>query len=148
MNSFFKNFGLFLSGLVASALVLSPTYRNRILHFMDSDDTRHVLATLTLKTDDSQFKIVKIRKNKHILIEVYTVKDTEQFTLLSTFEIPYSRDVFYDLKTSMSNMFATNIDDDTVDEVIVPVMDENLVAHLNVIKFDPKTKNFEHYAFD
>lgn len=147
MSSFWKNFGLFLTGLVASFLVISPTYRARFSNFIsEKESSRHILATLAFTAGPNLFKAVKIRKDKQIVVEIYKMT-TENYVLVTSFNIPGSRDLFYDFESSMSNLFSANIDADAGDEVIVPVLDQNLVARLNVIKFDPATKSFEHYDF-
>jgi len=146
MGSFAKNFGLFLSGLIASFIVLSPSYQLPLMNFVDSD-SRHILGTLMFNADNTQYKIVKLRQKHHILVEIYKVPSPEKYDLVSRFQIPDSRDVFYDFQKSLSNLFAANIDEDAIDEVVVPVLDDNMVAHLNVIKFDQATKSFLHYSF-
>lgn len=146
MSSFVRNFSLFMSGLIASYIVLSPTYRSTLLHLTDSE-SRHILGTLVLKADDNQYKVVKLRHNNHILVEIYTMAPSHQYDLVSSFQIPDSRDVFYDFRETLSNLFSANIDDDDDEEVVVPVLDENLVAHLNVIKFDKSTQTFQHFTF-
>jgi hypothetical protein len=146
MPSFLKNFGLFLSALVASLIVLSPSYRGLLWRLSDNE-SRQILGTLNFHTDHSQYKIVKIRKQKHILVEIYKVRAEENYYLVDSFEIPDSRDVFYDFKTSATNLFSANIDSEEGEEVIIPVLDANMVAHMNIIKFDPQTKNFSHYSY-
>jgi hypothetical protein len=147
MPSFLKNFGLFLSALLASLVVLSPTYRDHLLQLTDAE-SRQILGTINLSVDHDRFKVVKIRTDKHILVEIYKIRDRENYYLVTSFEIPESRDVFYNFKASATNLFSANIDSDAGDEVLVPVLDQNMVAHMNIIKFDPIAKSFSHYSYE
>lgn len=145
MGSTAKNLSLFCFCLVLSAVILTPQARERLTAFLNPD-ARTVLATLPMQTPQGRFKIVKLRKGEHISIEIYKLNEASVTgDLYATFEIPDSKDVFYDFKSTISNLFEANIDDDPTTEIIIPVMDHNLVARLNVIKFDPQSQHFTHH---
>jgi len=151
MSPVAKNIGLFLLCTLVSVALLSPQSRLNLKALVQPPE-RSVLATLPFQTESAKFHIVKIRKGEDIAVEIYRASAGNGNNVLhSVFEIPAARDVFYDFKSktksSLSNLFEANIDDEPDNEIIVPVMDQNLVSKFNVIKFDPKAENFTHFVY-
>lgn len=146
MGNAAKNMSLFVLCMIVSAVLLTPSSRINLATIVNPDG-RHVLATLPFNSDNSEYKIVKLRKGSNITVEIYKMKHGSLNSELQTvFDIPDSKDVFYDFKSSLSNLFEANIDEDPATEIIVPVMDNNLVSRLNVIKYEPKSKQFSYHS--
>jgi len=147
MGNMAKNIGLFAVCVAISIVMLAPSSRINIATLI-SPDGRHVLATLPFTAaNNDEYKIVKLRKGHDIAVEIYRTKHGSlQTELTAVFNIPESKDVYYDFKSSLSNLFQANIDEDKGTEIIVPVMDNNLVAHLNVIKYEPKSHQFTFHS--
>jgi hypothetical protein len=146
MGSFAKHFSLFLLCAIISTGLLLPNSRINLATLVNPDG-RHVLATLPFTANNNEYKIIKLRKGSSIAVEIYKTKPgTLNSELQAVFDIPDSKDVFYDFKSSLSNLFEANIDEDPATEIIVPVMDNNLVARLNVIKYEPKSQQFSYHS--
>lgn len=147
MNTNQKSLLLFVLCCVLSYLVTNPYTRNALLAFRQSD-ARTVLATIDYHVDDQQYKIVKLGVGQDIYVEIYRLAtDTGRSTIASVFTLPYSRDTFFSTENSMSNLFLSNLDDDENHEIIVPILDENLVSHLTVIKYDKDSMSFSHHDY-
>lgn len=129
---------LFLA-LIISLLVLSQHFRETV--FMFSKNQRLVLAALPIHLDDADFKIVKIRQGPHIFIEIYLQKK-DSSELHSRFEFENKKDVYYDFKSSVTNMFIANVDHDSGEEILVPLLDQNLESQIKVIRYSVEQKKF------
>ncbi len=129
---------LFLA-LLISLLVLSPSFRESV--FTLSKNQRLVLAALPIHLDNADFKIVKIRQGPHILIEIYLQKK-ESSELHSRFEFENKKDVYYDFKSSVTNMFIANIDQNASEEILIPLLDQNLESQIKVIRYSSEQKKF------
>ena len=146
MGSIAKYISLLFVCLATSAALLSPKSRTN-LNALINPESRMVLATLPFKSENSYYKIVKLRTGRIISIEIYkTNPGSLNGELHAVFEMPDTQDVFYDFKSSLSNLFEANIDSDPANEIIVPVMDHNLVARLGVIKYEPANENFSYHT--
>lgn len=144
MNENTKGLLLFTLCCVLSFLITVPQTRNALLALQQSEH-RTVLATLDYYANKTNYRIIKLRAANDIYIEIYQLGLDGQQALLQQFTLPYSRDAHFNASASLSNLFQTNLDNDTENEVIVPVLDENLVSHFTVIKFDKDSNSFSHF---
>lgn len=139
-----KGILLFVTCCVLSFLVTVPQTRSALLALQQTDQ-RVVLATLDYYAHDTKYRVVKLRVGGDIFVEIYKLGEEGQQSLLTQFSIPYSRDAHFASDTALSNLFQTNLDEDAENEIIVPILDENLVSHFTVIKFDRESKSFSHF---
>jgi hypothetical protein len=144
MNENTKGLLLFALCSVVSFLITVPQTRNALLALQQSEH-RTVLATLDYRANNTNYRIVKLRAANDIYIEIYKVGLDGQQSLVQQFSMPYSRDAHFSSNASLSNLFQTNLDNDTENEVIVPILDENLVSHFTVIKFDKDSNSFSYF---
>lgn len=142
MLSTFKNLSLFILALTLSFAFLSPKVRKYLPLF--SADQRSVLATLPVKFGQDSYKIVKLRQGPHILIEIYRQNGAHD-ELYAQFELQNKKDIYYDFKTSVTNMFIANIDEDQTNEILVPLLNKNLDSEISIIKYASTEKKFSLY---
>lgn len=104
---------------------------------------RVVLSTITGKlTDDGiSSKVVKVRNNHKIYIEIYKLYESGQ-ELVSKLSIPDVHDGYFHIKGESSNLMLNDVDGDNIPEIIAPSFDQDLVAHLNIFKYDKNSKSF------
>lgn len=141
-----KGISLFVLCCVLSFLVTVPQTRNALLALQQSDK-RTVLATLDYSANSVKYRVVKLKVSSDIFVEIYKLAESGEQSLLTQFSLPYSRDAHFGTDASLSNLFQTNLDDDAENEIVVPVLDENLVSHFTVIKFDRGSNSFSHFNF-
>lgn len=105
---------------------------------------RTVLSSLIYSPsrEDGRYNILKIKKNDKIIVEIYKMIDDYNFKYDSQIDTGSKYEGYFLLGGNATNLAHVNIDDDAVSEIIVPGFDNNLTAHLNVIKFDSSTKTF------
>jgi hypothetical protein len=115
---------------------------NDIREFFKSD-SREVLATVEgpFTGKDSMIIAVKVKTPSGINLEIYDNKGGN-YKLLKRIEIG-SRDAFFNFAGKVSNLAADDVDGDNVQEILIPMYDENLVAHLAILKYDPELREFQ-----
>jgi hypothetical protein len=142
MLSTFKNLSLFILALTLSFAFLSPKVRKYLPLF--PAEQRSVLAALPVKFGQDSYKVVKLRQGSHILIEIYRQNGARD-ELYAHFELQNKKDIFYDFKTSVTNMFIANIDEDQTNEILVPLLNKNLDSEISIIKYASAEKKFSLY---
>lgn len=144
MRESLLNFSLFIVALVFSGIVISPQARLFLARPIQSQE-RIVLATIFYSAENDHYKVVKLQVGSSVVIEIFKILASSNYSLMSFFEIPDSRDVFYDLNSTPTNLFTTHLDSEGAQEIVVPTMDKNFVSRLNIIKFNSSTKTFAHH---
>lgn len=104
---------------------------------------RKVLSTVTGVFQQKPFKIVKIKNNEGLFIEVYQVLSDQDWPLISKFQLPDNRDGYIMFQDQATNLALQDIDGDLVPEIIAPSYDKNLTARLNVYKYNEKHQDFQ-----
>lgn len=107
---------------------------------------REVLSTLVYNSSASDkthesYKIIKLRSGQDIIVEVYLLNSLES-KLVSSFLLEKKRDLYYDFKSSVTNMLLANVDEDPEQEVLIPVLGSNLEPSIHVLKFSQINKQF------
>lgn len=104
---------------------------------------RVVLSTVTgeITADGVLSKVVKVRSEDKIFIEVYKMYESGQ-ELITKLAIPDVHDGYFHIKGESTNLLLNDVDGDNIPEIIAPSFDKDLVAHLNVFKFDSNSNRF------
>lgn len=136
MGSILKLSALFLVAILGSVFLLSSRAQ-----LTQPKSLRQVLGAIQISYEDETYKVVKLSKGNDVLIEIYSTKDGV-LTLNSQFELPNQQDLHYDFRTGVGNLFATDMDSDSENEIIVPVMGRGLETELKIIKHDKENKKF------
>lgn len=144
MSENIKGLALFAVCTLLSFLVTVPASRNALLK-LQNRDTRTVLAILQYAHENSKYQVIKLRVGLDIFIEIYQQADSGELTLLKRFTWRDSRDAHFSSETTYSNLFLANLDEDRQSEIIAPLLDENLVSHFSVIKFDKDSRTFSQF---
>lgn len=135
---------LFFICCVLSFLVVVPETRNALIALKNSEE-RVVLSTLDYLGSSEKFKVIKLRVGTDIVLEIYQQNPTGSEILVQQFFLPFSRDTYFSTASLPSNLFLANLDDDLDDEIIAPIIDENLVYYFSIIKYDRASNSFQHF---
>lgn len=143
-----KNWDLLSMSLGAGMMILSLSFafHSGLRYELRSAlalNKRVVLSTVTgeITSDGILSKVVKVRNDNQIYIEVYKLYDSGQ-ELVTKLSIPDVHDGYFHIKGESTNLLLNDIDGDQVPEIIAPSFDKDLVAHLNIFKFDSGSKSF------
>ncbi len=136
MGSFVKLSAVFIVAILGSVFLLSSRAQ-----LTQPKSLRHVLGAIQIRYGEELYKVVKLSKGNDVLIEIYKSQDGV-LSLDSQFELLNQQDLHYDFRTGVGNLFATDMDSDSENEIIVPVMGRGLETELKIIKRDKDDKKF------
>jgi len=71
------------------------------------------------------------------------VENPETSNLLAKITLPEKRDGYFQLKGNATNLGLVDVDGDSILEIIAPTFDDQMVARLNIYKFNADTKGFD-----
>ncbi len=125
-------------------MVFHPDVRSS-LRSIFKPEQRSVLSTAKaiFSTSEGEFNFVKIRTLDGIYVEVYKKGSHSESVLVDRIELPKHKDAFFTFNGQATNLAIDDIDSDTQLELLVPSFDSQLIAHLNVFKFNPESHRFE-----
>ena len=144
-NKILSHFGTIIYVSLAIAFAHSVFNSNsRLATFVKETfgpKVRIVLSTVSgaLLENGEMAKIVKVKTNKGIFVEIYQTGDG-QFKLLDSVHLADSKDAFFNFYGRPANLALDDIDGDNKLEIIVPSYNKNLVSNLNIFQFDTYTK--------
>lgn len=130
-----------ISGLL---ILFVPGWRNAVrAGFVPQH--REILSTLEgdLLSDGSRVKVVKYKTLKGIGVEILGPATDGSRPLIDRLEINDRHDGFFDFHGQASRLAILDVDGDNKVELIAPTFDEDLVAHLNIFKYNPEVGRFE-----
>ncbi|NQZ01607.1 MAG: hypothetical protein HRT45_13170 [Bdellovibrionales bacterium] len=132
--------------LAAAAVLIStsPSMRN---HFRSKyfRPNRKVLSIVTgnLLNDGQIVKAVKYKTVTGVVIEILGSGQNGARSLIDTITIPGEHDGFFNFRGGNATQLAViDVDDDGSFELMAPTFDDQLVAHLNIYKYNPIRKVF------
>ncbi|MES2768501.1 MAG: hypothetical protein V4596_05080 [Bdellovibrionota bacterium] len=141
LTAYKKTFFFIVGFLILAVYILSL---NSALIFPSLQLDRKVLSILvfTPDTNSEPYQIMKVKISNKIMVEIYKIINQYNYELVSQIDTGSKYEGYFLLGGNATNLAYINIDDDPMSEIIVPGFDNNLSAHLNVIKFDSNTKSF------
>ncbi len=134
-----------LSTLCIAAMVvaLHPALKNSVKTAFNSP-YRKVLSVVNAKMDDNQrVKVVKVLTHEGLYLEVYGGSQPYTSPLIDRIKLPDHKDGYFLFRGHATNLAIDDVDGDKIPEIIAPSYDANLVAHLNVYRYNQDRKTFE-----
>lgn len=144
---------LFIGVLVFAAVSLVtissiPPWRQAARNVFLSNK-REILATVTtqLTMKEETYTILKIKQRDQIFVEVYKQTDPQaESVFLTRINLTDHRDAFFTFRGQATNLAVSDVDQDGVQEILIPAYDQNMTARLNIYKYDVKTGTFNRMA--
>lgn len=130
-------------GVTTVAVV--PSLRGRVKTFFFSQN-RRILAKVSgrLGPEGPAITVLKISSSSGLSLEIYSAdQGPENLKLLTRFDLGEKRDAFFSFQGNATNLALTDVDGDGVLEVVAPAYDDQMVARLNVFKYNFAIKSFE-----
>lgn len=130
--------------ILVTVLALIPSYRERVRNLF-APEHRTILAKIRgdLTGQGMRVTVLKIQTRDTLTLEIYGDENPETSTLIVKITLPEKRDAYFSLKGNATNLGLSDIDDDGTLEILAPTFDDQMVARLNIYKFNPETKTFE-----
>ncbi|MEM7645439.1 MAG: hypothetical protein AAF203_00905 [Pseudomonadota bacterium] len=132
---------LFLCSIGISVVLLNPTVRKRVSSLFLPIE-REVLSQLEMEREGQVYKVIKIQNRSGLAVELYK-KDGDGFMFLDGHQLTDKKDASYKFENNNHNLFLKDINNDGVSEIILPSVDKNMKARLNVFMFDPENETLQ-----
>lgn len=140
--------------LVASLVVIAmgitivaviPNLRTQVKSFFQNEN-RHILAKVSgqLTPDGPQVTVLKISSADGISLEIYLLNHIDESTTLMTkLNLNERRDAYFSFQGNATNLALTDVDNDGNLEILAPTYDDQMVARLNIFKYNDSIRSFE-----
>lgn len=153
MNSespFSKNEKLLIGLLAALMMLLTtvavvPSLRSKAKALLQNEN-RNILAKVSgqVNSESPRFTILKISAPEGLSLEIYTLDETTtKMSLSAKIRLDEKRDAFFSFQGNATNLAFTDVDGDGNLEIVAPAYDDQMVARLNIFKYNPDLKAFE-----
>lgn len=103
---------------------------------------REVLSQLDLEAEGRRYKLIKVMDSGGLFVEIYRYTD-EGTLLVDSKSIPDKKDAYYRFDGNKHNLFLKDINNDGSAEIILPSLDKNMKARLNIFSFDPHSEKLQ-----
>jgi hypothetical protein len=104
------------------------------------------VATADLTGPGSRNQVLKVKTGDGLFVEVYGMKSGKfgpQQQLLASAKLPDKKDGYFTFNGEVTNLAVDDVDNDKKLEILATSFDNDLVAHLNVYRFDPNDTELE-----
>ncbi len=135
---------LFLGVGLSFAIPLHPDIRNTVKNIFFSDH-REILSIAQGDFIGSISHIVKVRTHQGLVIEVYGKNSIQQMALVDRIILKDHKDGYFNFNGEAANLVINDINGDNTMEILVPSFDKNLVAQLNVYRFNSNIQKLERF---
>ena len=135
---------LFVPVMLSILLALHPKYR-QMINMTFKGESREILSSLTTSrfSPDTLFRVLKVKTPNAIMLEFYRAEEGEYGELLQRIALDETRDAYINVSGKVTNLIVDDIDGDSSYEIIAPTYDDDMVARLNVFKFNPASDEFQ-----
>lgn len=135
---------LILIALGVTIIALTPALRHDIKKIL-TVDSRTILAKISgdLTGSGPIFTILKIQSGEDLFLEIYGDQNADNNSLITKINLAEKRDGYFLLKGNATNLGLTDVDGDGVLEIVAPTFDEQMVARLNIYKYNAQTHSFD-----
>lgn len=130
--------------VLSQGLVLHEPTRLKLKKLL-VPDFRTVISKIegTFSGKESVSTILKIKTNEGLIIEIYERGENDHPLLVDRVILKDRRDASFILRGEAVSLALEDVDQDNSPEIIVPTFDRDLVAHLQVLKFNQNERRLE-----
>lgn len=135
---------LVVVALLVTAIAMTPSLRQNVRDFFNPEQ-RTILAKISgdITGQGLHVTVLKIQTRDNIVLEVYNIENPEESAMMARIVLPEKRDGYFQLKGNATNLGLADVDQDGTLEIVAPTFDEQMVARLNIYKFNPNTRGFD-----
>lgn len=130
--------------LLVTTVAVVPKFREPVRDYF-SPEHRVILAKVSgdLTGRGLKVSILKIKTRDSLALEIYNEENPDDVTLMAKITLPERRDAYFQLRGNATNLGLSDVDGDSTLEILAPTFDEQMVARLNIYKYNAATKSFE-----
>ncbi len=127
--------------LLSLVLILNPKTRLSLNNLIQNKN-RKIIATLqtNLSIPNKNFKILKIKHNSDLWIEIYDLSSSEN--RVAEFQLLKKTNAQMLVKKKASSLFASDLDGDKILEILAPSFNSKLHPKIHAFRYNPVTNSF------
>lgn len=141
--------------LTITIIAIIPKYRIEFKDYFLMND-RKIISTVSGKLfpEGPTIKILKIKQNESIFLEIYSIKSHEseinitntelnsQNLFISKLDLEGTKDGYFTFKGNATNLALSDIDNDSILEILAATYDEGSEPRLNIFKYSKENEAF------
>ena len=136
-----------MAGVLAGSLfliaILQPSVRAHLRDLLGVH-SRTVLSTTTASfgAGGTQFRIVKVKTSQAIYLEFYKLAKDGSSKLFQRIAMRHAEDGYFSFHGRAANLLVEKLHKSGSPQVLAPSFDRDMIAHLNVYRFDNRSQRF------
>jgi len=146
MKSLFAQHKKYIFIFVTIAFVMSFILTFDPNTFFKEGHDRKILSSLIMTPRENpgnvRYQVFKVKSGSTIIVETYSIEQDGSYKLLSQIDTHGKYDGYFLLGGNATNLAYLEATDTSFPQIIAPSFDKNLIAYLNVIRYDPLSKSF------
>lgn len=132
---------LFALSIAISVLLLNPTIKKKSMSWLLEMDKK-VLSQLEFKRDQQTYKVIKVQNARGLAVELYKI-ESDHLMFLDAKQLTDKKDAYYRFGETKHNLFLKDINGDGEEDIVLPSLDKNMKARLNIYIFNVATETLE-----
>jgi hypothetical protein len=136
---------LVVIAMIITTVAVVPSLRTQVKALFQNQN-RHILAKVSgrLSAEGLQITVLKISTADGLSLEIYSSdQGPESQALIAKLSLNERRDAYFSFQGNATNLALTDVDNDGTLEIIAPTYDDQMVARLNIFKYNDGIKSFE-----
>ena len=136
---------LFILAALATTIAVVPRFRDQAKTLL-MPQSRSLLAKTTgqLFPGGPKVVVLKVQESGSLFLEIYQEDNASGVqTLLSRIRLEEKRDAHFTFQGNATNLALGDMDGDDVLEIFAPTFDEQMIARLNIYKYNKDQNNFD-----
>lgn len=139
---------MFFLGAVTLTLTLVaivPSWREKMRRTVQPN-TREILAAIEgdLHGNERPVRVYKVRTPEGLYLEIYEIMEGGYSgNALESLKLPDKKEGYFTFMNRTTNLAISDVDSDGTMELIAPSFDDNLIARLNVYRYNKSTQKME-----
>lgn len=136
-------FLIFLA-LACTTVAVVPSLRLKAKALVSSEQ-RTILAKVegALGPNGPKVTVLKIESADGLSLEIFENIEDGQASLLAKIRLDEKRDAHFTYQGNATNLAIGDMEGDGTMEIFAPAFDDQMIARLNIYKFNPDTKSFD-----
>lgn len=136
-----------LLALIFMVVVGVPSWRTSVQEYFTKPE-HDILATAEgdLLGDGSNCKVIKYMGSEGVYVEIRKLKPDGNSDLVDRVLMPDKHDGLFNFQGHVTRLAIYDIDQDGKLEVLAPTFDNQLIPHMNILKYNSDSRHFDLIA--
>lgn len=141
---------LAIAVMAMTLIAAKPSVRNALRTFFMGEGRQIIAKTGGyIRPEGPQVTVLKIKDGDQLVVEVYNVQEQSAETrMIARIVLPENRDGYFQFQGNATNLAISDTDGDGSMDIIAPTFDDQMVARLNIYRYNKDTGTFDRRTSD